>query len=425
LIHHPDYYFHADELLPGHFVSFTNKTIYTALQKIAEDGIKYVDAFNIIEALSSLPSTRGCLDQITPEQVQELVANSGNIARNSVEEYRSLTSNILNAAFRRDTYIALSECQRMCADPAETNLEQKIYDEIDKVTVPYTVRSEIHTFAEVVDKHWQEIEDRQGSGYAGIPFKFPSLNEYATMEKGELVIFAAEAKQGKSMFLLNCAVDLLKQGKSVLYLDSELNTRMYTARILSHLSGVKYKHLKAGTYNEEEHQRILTEKEWLKEQKFTHLYIPTFDVQSAYSVVKKADHMFGHLDVVIVDYFKSSGDGDAFATYNELGKFVDCVKNRICGDMGIAGIGAAQATTTGKLADSAKIVRNASTICMLQDKTPEEIECDGEECGNKKLRVVFNRNGPQMASGEYIDMVFDGDHILYSEAKQHIPQTPF
>lgn len=372
-----------------------------------------------------MPSTRGCLDQITPEQVQELVANSGNIARNSVEEYRSLTSNILNAAFRRDTYIALSECQRMCADPAETNLEQKIYDEIDKVTVPYTVRSEIQTFAEVVDKHWQEIEDRQGSGYAGIPFKFPSLNEYATMEKGELVIFAAEAKQGKSMFLLNCAVDLLKQGKSVLYLDSELNTRMYTARILSHLSGVKYKHLKAGTYNEEEHQRILAEKEWLKEQKFTHLYIPTFDVQSAYSVVKKADHMFGHLDVVIVDYFKSSGDGDAFATYNELGKFVDCVKNRICGDMGIAGIGAAQATTTGKLADSAKIVRNASTICMLQDKTPEEIECDGEECGNKKLRVVFNRNGPQMASGEYIDMIFDGDHILYSEAKQHIPQTPF
>lgn len=38
------------------------------------------------------------------------------------------------------------------------------------------------------------------------------------------------------------------------------------------------------------------------------------------------------------------------------------VKNQICGEMNIAGIGAAQATITGKLADSAKIARNASTI---------------------------------------------------------------
>ena len=53
------------------------------------------------------------------------------------------------------------------------------------------------------------------------------------------------------------------------------------------------------------------------------------------------------------------------------------------------------------------------------------MESDGAECGNKKLRVVLNRNGMQMAPGEYIDLQFDGNHILYSEAKQHIPQTPF
>lgn len=101
------------------------------------------------------------------------------------------------------------------------------------------------------------------------------------------------------------------------------------------------------------------------------------------------------------------------------------IKNKICGEMSIAGLGAAQATTTGKVADSAKIGRNASTIALITDKTPEEIEADGEECGNKKLRVVLNRNGMQMAPGEYISMRFDGNHILYEEAKQHIPQTPF
>ena len=101
------------------------------------------------------------------------------------------------------------------------------------------------------------------------------------------------------------------------------------------------------------------------------------------------------------------------------------VKNRIAGEMGICGIGAAQATVNGKVADSAKIGRNASTIAVIQDKTPEEIETDGAECGNKKLRVVLNRNGMQHAPGEYIDLHFDGNHVLYEEAKQHIPQTPF
>lgn len=101
------------------------------------------------------------------------------------------------------------------------------------------------------------------------------------------------------------------------------------------------------------------------------------------------------------------------------------IKNQVCGDMGICGIGAAQATVNGKVADSAKIGRNASTIALIQDKTPDEVERDGAECGNKKLRVILNRNGMQHAPGEYIDLQFDGNRISYEEAKQHIPQTPY
>lgn len=108
-----------------------------------------------------------------------------------------------------------------------------------------------------------------------------------------------------------------------------------------------------------------------------------------------------------------------------MGRFVDAVKNDICGRLSIAGLGAAQATSTGKVADSAKIGRNASTIALLLDKTPEEIQADGPECGNKKLRVVLNRNGPQMAEGQYIDLSFTGNKILYEEAKQHVPIDPY
>ena len=62
---------------------------------------------------------------------------------------------------------------------------------------------------------------------------------------------------------------------------------------------------------------------------------------------------------------------------------------------------------------------------MLKDKLPNEIDADGEECGNKKLVVEYNRNGAQMYEGEYIDLNFDGSRMLFTEAKQHTPLLPF
>ena len=327
-------------------------------------------------------------------------------------------------AFRRATYQKLSECQNICQTMTEREIEQKIYSTLDDVMMQFSTTKEVPQYKDVVDDLWEQICQRQKDGTSGIPFKFPTLNQYVTIEPGELVVFAAEAKQGKSMMLLNCAVDLLRRGKRVMYLDSELNSRLFTCRLMAHLAKIELNRVRSGNYTAEEAQRLNECKEWMKSKQFTHLYMPMFDAQSIYTTVKKVNHTQG-IDVLIVDYFKGKGEGDAFDSYQELGRFVDMVKNQICGDMNIAGIGAAQATSTGRVADSAKIGRNASTIAIIQDKLPEEIEADGPECGNKKLRVVLNRNGPQMAQDEYIDMSFCGNLISYEEAKQHVQQMPY
>lgn len=383
-----------------------------------------MDAYIIIESLKSSEGSREYAKFLDLERLKEFVEMSDTLARHSVEDYMLLVRNVMDAALRRDTLAKLRECEKMCCDAGETDLEQKIYNAIDDVMMEFSTKNEIPQFKDVVDDCWQEIRDRQNDGYAGIPFKFRTLNEYATIENGELFIFAAEAKQGKSMMLLNCAVDLLRRDKKVLYLDSELNTRLFTARMISHLTGIEYKRLTAGAYSTAEEEQIYDAIAWIKTRSFTHIYIPMFDIQSIYASIQKVRHTQG-VDVLIVDYFKSSGDGDAYASYAELGRFTDTIKNRVAGEMGIAAIGAVQATATGKVADSAKIGRNASVIALLQDKTPDEIEVDGVECGNKKLRIVLNRNGPQMTSDQYLDLRFDGNRILYEEAKQHVPQEPF
>lgn len=424
LIHNPEFSFYSENLLPNHFVNKDNRCVYTAICNLAQKGITTVDPYNIIEILNSSEATRKYADGLSVEKLQELVEMSDIIARRSIEEYKVLVKNVMDAAFRRDTYQKLKECQTLCTDLTVEDVEQKIYTIIDDVMSEFSTANEIPPYQDLIDECWAEIASRQGEGYSGIPFKFSMLNEFCTLEKGELILFGAGAKEGKSIMLLNCAVDLLKRDVPVMYLDSELSTRLFTARLLAHLSGIEYKALTTGRYSDEEASRIAKSIEWMKTRKFTHVYIPIFDKQSIYTAIKKVYHTQG-IGVLIVDYFKGADEGDAFDVYRDLGGVVNMIKNQVCGDMGIAGLGAVQTTASGKVADSARIVRNASTLITIQAKTPEEIEQDGEECGNKKLRVVYNRNGMQMQRDEYIDVRFDGNHILYEEAKQHIPATPF
>lgn len=322
LIHNPDLCFYSEQLLPNHFTDKENRIIYTAICDLARKGITTVDPYNIISDLNSSEATRKYADELTVDKLQELMEMSDVLARNSVEEYKMLVKNVTDASFRRDAMQRLRDCEKLCSDLSEDNLEQKIYDTIDDVMSEYSTNEEVPPYKEMIDECWAEIQDRQKNGFAGIPFKFPTLNEYATIEPGELFIFGAEAKQGKSMMLLNCAIDLLKKDYAVLYLDSELNTRLFTARVLAHLSGVEYKRLTSGNYTEEEGKKIEEAIAWMKTRKFTHIYIPMFDQQSIYTAVKRVKHSQG-LDVLIVDYFKGSGDGDAFDSYQELGRFVD------------------------------------------------------------------------------------------------------
>ena len=248
LIHNPDFCFHSEYLLPNHFTNKENRCVYTAICDLAQKGITTIDPFNIIEDLNSSEATKSYSNDITVEKLQELVEMSDILARNSVEEYKMLVSNVLNAAFRRDIYWRLKQCEDLCLNEREDEIQKKIYNIIDSVMTEYSTMDDIPQYTDIVDDLWEEIKSRQGTGYAGIPFKFPSLNDYVTIERGELVIFGAQQKVGKSIMLLNCAVDLLRQGYSVLYIDSELSSRLFTARLLSHLSGIEYRSLTSGNY---------------------------------------------------------------------------------------------------------------------------------------------------------------------------------
>lgn len=430
LVHNPELYFSVDNLLPNHFSNSENRLLFAAISDLIQSGVIQIDAYNIIQDLNSNDATRRMAADLTIDKVSEFIDNSDIIARRTAEEYRKLADIIINTAMRRDMFRALRECEDACLNDSIEDIGRIVSDSIDDVISGYAYNEDLYEMSEIIDSIWDDIELRQQGKNASIPFKFPTLNTFVEIEPGELVVLAAPAKGAKSMFMLNEAVDLCLKGKSVLYIDSELSDRLFTIRLLSHLTGIEFRRVKSGNYNAEEARLIAEKKELIKTLRFYHVYMPIFEQQAIYTTVKKVNHKLGNmdagkLDILIVDYLKSSGDTDAYATYAELGRLADLIKNDIAGAMGISALAAAQLTSTGKLADSAKIARNASTILLLEDKSSDEVEADGPECGNKKLVVKLNRNGMQHVDGEYIDILFDGDKISLEEAKQHIPDIPY
>lgn len=423
LINNPTYAFFSEQLRPNHFTDQMNACLFYALTELAKRGVNNADVVNVQSMWNATESWKNKTAKISVEQLNEYINLSKIAARATKEEYDMLVNVVMDKALRRNLHAKLQQGQHLCFADSVEKIDQEVYKLLDEAVLEFAATNYIPPYKEVVEGLWQEIKTRPLDGHSGIPFFIQELNEFATIDAGELVLFAGKEKSGKSMMLLQIAVDMIRQHKKVLYVDSELNSRLFTARLLAHLTKTEFMVIKSGRYGKDIIEKVEQAIVWLKERDFTHIYLPQFDAQSLYTTVKKVSHMQG-VDVLIVDYFKA-GTGDAYENYAKLGEITDLVKNTICGAMNIAGVGAVQLTATGKIADSARIGRNVSTVAYLQAKTPEEIESDGEECGNTKLRVGINRNGRQQGDDEYIDLKFTGNLIRYDSAKQHMSPVPY
>lgn len=376
--------------------------------------------------LNAKKSTQKQADELTPTALDELIELSSLIARETKEEYRIVVKVVLDKAFRRDTYNKLVECEHMCFNDDIDNVQGNIYKEVEGLICQYQNLDEVVPMAENIDSVWQQIRKGQNEDNF-IDFKFKTLNKYCRLSRTDAIIFAAREKRGKSMLLLNELVDLLRKNKKVLYVDTELDTPLFTMRLLSHLSQIEFSKIRDGIYTDEESAKINKSIGWIKKHNFTHKYMPIIDDDKLVSLVKQYNYKYG-LDCVILDYLKGNGEFtmDAYKNSASLGKTTDVLKNYIAGELKLFVISAVQATSTGTIADSQKIIRNCSALIYLERKTPNEIEADGGiEYGNMKLNVRANRNGMIMSDDEYISLTLDGNKCTFIESRQPVRQEPY
>ena len=423
LIYHPDFILHTDYLQPGYFFGTENGCIYWAIQELYKNGITNIDAYNISNKLQSNKSVQKTIDKYNLPSVQEFIELYKETARHTIEEYKMLADNIVTLAFKRDLVKTFNLLSANCFNPDYEleKLNNVVYGELDKLTQKYIATTEIHTLGSDIDDIWNEIKSRRTSdGMYGIPSKYKSFVDYYTYEPGELVVIQAKYKQGKSVFLMNEVVHKLKNGVPTLVVDSEMPTRLYTERLISHLSGVEMKRIKNGDYTKEEEKKINDSLSWLKEQPFVHLYNPNISNEKLYSICKILKRKMG-LTFVVYDYLKSNETATS-DNYNVLGAKCDFLKNNIAGELDLAVLAACQLNRNGEVADSIKINRYLSVGIKWEYKTQEMIAKDGVQCGNAFAKIYVNRLGRQMLEDDdddYIDFIFSGDNMTIVEAKQH------
>lgn len=421
LVYHPEFILHTDYLKASYFYNIENGCIYWAIDQLYKNGVETIDALNITNMLNSNKAVKKKISEYNLDDMQKFINMSQYACRHTIEEYKLLVNNVVTMSFKRDLNKILLEIQSNCfnLDVDLNKLNGMVNSKINKLTEQYIISNEIEIFGTKIDDLWNEVCDRKTeSGVYGIPSKFKTINEYLTYEQGELILLKARMKKGKSAFMMNEAIHKLKNGVPTLYLDTEMQDRLFYERMLANLTGIEVKNIKTGRYTFEQGNELQKMNDWIKKQPFVHKYVPIITDEEIYATHKILKYKIG-LEFSIFDYIKSNILSSS-ENYNALGARCDFLKNNVAGDLNIAMLAGAQLNRNNQVADSDKLERYVSASMMWRDKTSEEIARDGGlEYGNFALTIDLNRLGEQMLDDEYIDFSFDGNRMRIEEAKQH------
>lgn len=405
------------------FTDRANGVIYDAICRLKDQEIQQVDAFNITASITGdgklQKRAEGCL---TPDVISQIVDNAKFLARGTSEEFVLLVNNVLAMAYKRKLYRDLNAAQtRVLSAKSITDIQRDVSDILDSAADNYINGADIPKIGDQLDEIMQKIEAKQGAGRGYVFECVPQLNNYVTIDKNEMLTFLAPMKSGKSIMLMDTAIDVIRQGGKCIYLDTEMTDALFTQRLIAYYSQVPVQHIRRGNYTDDEQRRVELALEKIKGLELYHKYIPIYTSDEIYGYVKTMKRKCG-CDVLFFDYLKPSASTDAYGTYAELGNLTNVLKNRIAGDLDMAVVSACQASRNGGIADSVRIAQYSSAVIKMERKDYADFKAN-EAQGNYRFTVLYNRLGEQMQEGEqWIDANFFGNYAKFQECEQHMQE---
>ena len=421
LILHPEYYLADNSLKPRCFTDPFNQCMFWGIEQLITSGVETIDVINLEGVLNSNEAVKAAIQRYNAKSIREFIDMAKYAARSSYQEYKLQAEVVKTLAYKRDMVAFSEDMKRQCFNSKMSvdELSEFVTTGLDDIGKKFIFGSDSVLFGEKIDSIWETIiNNRNDDGSYGLPSIIPSLSDYFTYGKGELVLLAGATGKGKSSFFLNEATNALKNGIVPMIIDTELTDDVFTPRLVANLSGVRVRDFKSGKMTDAENKRVENTHEWLKKTPFIHEYMPFFNKVKIEQIVRKWK-IQQNLGLLIYDYIKPGTTYGAAETSQSLGLMADFLKS-IAGDLNIPVIAGLQLNKlTGAVADSQKPERYCDVLMYWKEKSAEEIRQDGLDCGNYKIEIGKNRNGAVTEEEDYIDILFKGDYMSVQEADNH------
>lgn len=410
----------AENLYSDHFAVDLNKTLYSVICYLAEQGVKTFDSDMIYSTIQD-ENIKKDLDSVGGREYIDGMLNSS-IIEDNLKVY---INQVKDCSTKRLVYHLGKDIQSdvvKIKDISEmvTTVQKKILD----ISLNNSSDGEVIKIGEgAKDRLIARANNPKAIfGYMIGWQKYDKVTQGAS--PNDLIIFVAPSKTGKSTLLTNIAKKLSIDGDlSGLYIDTEMLTEEQEDRLISIVSEVPFEEIRNGMFAQDtpfglgsdKSERVYSAIDKIKSKKLFHYYSPSFTIESTTAIIRKYK-IQEDINYAIFDYIKlPSGDVNSLNSaqeYQRLGYFTTCLKDMA----GICNIPIFTACQTNRndldttdpdassIGGSYRILQLATKLMFLRNKTPRELENDNFEKGNQVLHIKYQRNG---SGDERVNIQFD------------------
>lgn len=412
-----DYYTVTTVINTDDFLRSDHKLIFTLLKEIEKRKVEHFDSAIVINEARK----NGVLTEIGGYEYIHALEDF-NTAGENLPFY---IDKVLDSSAKYQLYKAMSgrmadiESKATSDDVLAVDLIDGAESSILQVSMKARAVKEATNLADNIDEY---IDERHYNpiDICGLRTGFDIFDSRVDgLTPSSVTVVAARPKQGKSTLLTTIASNVaFKQGKPVLFVDTEMSFEEFRNRILAVLSGIPERVIKHGGYTDQQRHMLNIAAKLIKKGRFFHEYCPGYTVEKLRSLYRKYKHREG-IELAVFDYIKApeSADFSNKKEYQILGDVTTALKD-MAGILKIPFLVATQVNRQQDVADSDRILRYADVLTFLKPKTQDEvIEEGGVDAGTYRWVIMESRRGGTTPS-EGIGLGFIKRSLQLYEAKQ-------
>jgi len=413
----------VDLLSDDVFTVKKNKALYSCIKYGFEQlDLEYIDTAAIQSCANDLGLLRFINKEENARHIQSIVDFPAEFA-----ELNKFANKIHNLLLARKQIETLDLAQEKLLNVTGSEDKEYIISVAEKTLLDFTdsinltSSKETNMLENTVDVLMDRVENPPEK--IGLATGYPKYDDCigGGLRRGTVNILGARIKVGKSMWGMNVGFNVASQGIPVLYLDTEMTSRDFEARLLARMTGEKIRDIERGKVDGQKLKMAIGKLQNIDERghKFHHYSIAGVPTAIQFSLMRRWIHKHvGFTDgktndcLIIHDYLKimDSKDVGNFQEYQALGFLLTKLHNfAVENDVPIYSMiqlnrDGISKETSDVISQSDRIAWLCTNFSILKFKSREELDFSPPHYGTHKLIPVLTRHGEGLPDMEYINV---------------------